>query len=711
MSVLESIRKRAGLLVILIGASMVIFVLEDALTSGRFFFGGSNENTVAMVNGKKLEYQDLNNRVDEMLTMEKTAKGSDALDNATYNNTVQSAYEEMLNKMLFTPQFKKLGIAVTDSELTDLMLGKHPAPEIVQAFTDPNTGQIYKGLQDPRTGGLDMNKVVMYVKQMKTEQEMAMWTLREDEIREHQLNNKYFDLLRNGLFVTDAEAKQDAEDATKQYNISYALEKYSSIPDNSITLTDQDIQSWYEKHSYQFYQDEKTVKADYITFKADPTLKDLSDLQNDVDSIAKAFKNLKPADDSIFIVDKSDNHFFDKKYYRKGALPQSIDSIMCNSEKGFVYGPYKENQEYRIVKLIDIANMPDSVEVAHIIFPADKSGDFSKAKIMADSIKKIATPDNFASLARQYSQDQQSAQKGGDLGWFTQGKLLPEMDKACFAANKGDIIELKSQYGYHLLYIEDEPEKSDHYQVGTIVKEIEPSKETTDSVFALASSFSGQHPTSELFEKAADAMNKRIADLKENDEKVAGIDNPKEFIRWAFQAKQGDVSGVFDAGNNVYLVAHLVQITPRGIAPLDQVKDIARPMALQYKKAEKLITDMKTAAQGVSDIGALARKLGIQAQSAMHITFMTHTIPGLGIEEALLGVMSGIKPQTMSPPFRGESGVFIIRVDSVSTPAAGLDFRYVQAQQEDVLRRRAEYDAYDALAKNANLVSHLGKFY
>ncbi len=711
MSVLESIRKRAGLLVLLIGASMVIFVLEDALTSGRFFFGGGNENTVATVNGKKLNYQDLNNKVEEMLSIEKTAKGTEALDNGTYNNTVQGAYEEMVNKMLLGPQMKMLGIAVTDSELTDLMLGKHPAPEIVEAFTDPNTGQIYKGLQDPRTGGLDMNKVVLYVKQMKTEQELAMWTLRENEIREHQLSNKYFDLLRNGLFVTDAEAKQETEDATKFYNISYVLQKYSSLPDNSVTLTDQDMQSWYNRHLYEFNQDEKTTKVDYVTFRADPTPRDMSDLQKDVDSIASAFRKLKAGDDSIFIVDKSDNHSFDKKYYKHSDLPQSIDSIMCSSAPGFVYGPYKENNEYRIAKLIGVEEMPDSVKVAHIIFPADKGGDFSKAKIMADSIKKIITPDNFASLAHQYSQDQESAQKGGDLGWFTQGKLLPEMDKACFAANKGDILEIKSPYGYHLIYVEDENDKSKHYQVGVIVKKIGPSRETTDSVFSLASSFSGKHPSTEMFEKAAGDMNKRVADLKENDEKVPGIDNPKELIRWAFQAKQGDVSGVFDGGNNLYIVAHLEQITPRGTAPFDQVKDEVRPLALQELKAQKLIASMKSAAQGASGIEAVAQKLGVQPQTAMHISFDTHTVPGLGIEDALLGVMSGIKPQTLSEPFKGESGVFIIRVDSLSASPSALDFRYVQAQQQDVIRRRVEYDAYDALAKNAGLVSHLGKFY
>ncbi len=657
MSVLESIRKRAGLLVLLIGASMVIFVLEDALTSGRFFFGG-NENTVALVNGKKLDYQALNAKVEEMINIEKISKGTEALDNQTYQQTVQTAYQDLVSNMMLGPQLKKLGISVPDSEVADLMLGSHPAPEIIQYFTDPQTGRILKNFVDPRTGGLNMNTVVQYVKQMN-EQEQATWSLREYLIKERQLQTKYFDLIKNGLNVTDAEAKQFAEDDGKYYDISYVLEKYSSIPDNGVTVTDQDIQSYYNEHLYEFNQTEESRKIDYVTFFASPTERDLSDLKRKVDSIATVFKSTKPADDSALIVEESDDHMYDKNYHKEGMLDPTIDSIMSHSEKGAVYGPYKENNEYRIAKLLDVADMPDSVKVAHIIIAADK-GDYTKAKIMADSLKKIITVDNFADLAKKYSADQESGQKGGDLGWFTQGRLLPEMEKATFFANKGEINVVKTQYCYHLMLVEDQSEKAKHLKVGIIIKKIGPGIETVRDVYAQASSFSGKHSTSETFEQSADQLNKRLADLKENDQTVAGIQTPKELVRWAYSSKAGDVSGVFDVGGDKYVVAHLVQVTPMGTSPLAMVKDEVKLKALQDKKAQKLMADMKTASQGISNVKALGQKLGVAEASAQRILFQTYSIPGLGKEDAVLGTMAGLKPQTMSQPIQGTTGVYVI---------------------------------------------------
>jgi peptidyl-prolyl cis-trans isomerase D len=707
MSVLESIRKRAGLLVLLIGASMVIFVLEDALTSGRFFFGG-NENTVALVNGKKLDYQALNAKVEEMLNIEKISKGTEALDNQTYQQTVQTAYQDLLTNMMLGPQLKKLGISVPDSEVADLMLGSHPAPEIIQYFTDPQTGRILKNFVDPRTGGLNMNIVVQYVKQMN-EQEQATWSLREYLIKQRQLQSKYFDLIKNGLNVTDAEAKQLNDDDNKYYNISYVLEKYSSIPDNGVTVTDQDIQSYYNQHLYEFNQTEETRKIDYVTFFATPTERDLSDLKRKVDSLTTVFKSTKPADDSSLIVEESDEHLYDKNYHKVGTLDPSIDSIMSHSEKGTVYGPYKENNEWRIAKLLDVQDMPDSVKVAHIIIAADK-GDYTKAKIMADSLKKIITPENFAEFAQKYSADQESGQKGGELGWFTEGRLLPEMEKATFFGNKGDIAEVKTQYGYHLMYVEDQSEKAKHLKLGIIIKKIGPGTETVKDVYHQANTFSGNNSTSETFTKAADQMNKRVADLKENEQTVAGLQTPKELIRWAYGAKTGEVSGVFDVGGDKYVVAHLIEVTPMGTSPLALVKDDVKIKALQDKKAQKLMADMKTAEQGVANVTALSQKLGVPEARAQRLVFQTYSIPGLGKEDALLGTMTGLKPQTLSQPIQGTTGVYVIQVDSVFTPDPS-NYRMVQAQQQETMRNGVIQDGFDALERKAGLVSHLGKFY
>ena len=149
-----------------------------------------------------------------------------------------------------------------------------------------------------------------------------------------------------------------------------------------------------------------------------------------------------------------------------------------------------------------------------------------------------------------------------------------------------------------LLYIADQDEKSKFLHVGIVTKNIGPSTETMNGVFSQASSFAGKNTTGESFEAMADKMNKRVADVKENDADCSGTYSPKELIRWAYTAKTGDISSVFDVGGFKYVVAHLVQITPKGTSPLDIVRDEVKNKAMQEKKAEKLIADMKSAMAG-----------------------------------------------------------------------------------------------------------------
>ena len=231
-----------------------------------------------------------------------------------------------------------------------------------------------------------------------------------------------------------------------------------------------------------------------------------------------------------------------------------------------------------------------------------------------------------------------------------------------------------------------------------------------NTVFSQASTFAGKCSNADAFEAQADKMNKRTADLKENDQSVPGFTSPKDMVRWAFIAKQGDISQVFDVGGNRYVVAHLVQISPKGISPLEVVKDEVKLKALQDKKAEKLIGDMKAAMQGATNIASLGQKVNTPAATQQRLSFAMYNIPGMGREDALLGTMAAIKPNTLSQPIQGEAGVYVIQVDSVYTSGAS-DFRMVQQQKQQALQSRTQNDLYNALQKKSNFVNHMGKFF
>ncbi|HXP51508.1 MAG TPA: SurA N-terminal domain-containing protein, partial [Bacteroidia bacterium] len=228
MSILETIRRRANvLIVILIGGALLVFILEDALTSGKFFFSG-DENVVASANGQKLQFKDLNAKIEEVEAIQKITRQTNTLDNETMNQIQQSVFAEKVSDMILGTEYKKLGISITDDELTDLMLGEHLSPEVIKHYlTDPRTGRLYDQVVDPRTGGVNRAVWVNYVKNMKDEQEYD-YKLTEEQVKVNSLQQKYFALIRGSLFYTDAQAKQAMLDENKYYNISYVLKRYNT---------------------------------------------------------------------------------------------------------------------------------------------------------------------------------------------------------------------------------------------------------------------------------------------------------------------------------------------------------------------------------------------------------------------------------------------------------------------------------------------------
>ncbi len=705
MSVLEFIRKYIKWIVGLIGLTLVIFVGEDALTSGKFFFGGG-DNTVAIINGKKVDYIKFNPQIQTALEREKASMGTESLGDSAQNMVMQATYKNMIFHALLDPEFKKLGVNVPDSEVVSLMLGPNPAPDIYRMFSDGHGG-LNKQFVDKRTGGLDMSMVIRYVKQMN-EQDQARWELTEDKIKEDDLRAKYFYLLLNGICVPDAMAKQDNDDATKTYDISYVLKRYTDIPDNSVTVTDQDLKDYYNAHIYEYYSQQEIRKVDYVTFAANPTDIDMKNIKINVDSMYAHFKNEKPSEDSSFVIG-TDAGTFDYHYHKAGDLPATIDSIMTHSKVGDIYGPYQEDGKYKIAKLTGIAELPDSIKYSQIFIPAPNN-DFDKVKPFADSIKNVATPENFAQLAKDNSKDPESSAKGGDMGWVSRGKgaeFPADLEHQTFFGKVGNVIQLKLQQGFLILCVMEQSERHTNYQVGIAMKNIEPSDSTQKAVFAQASDFEGKNHTGDLFEKAVGQMNRRVIDLSENEASIAGFQTPKEFIKWTYTQKEGDVSDVIPVGDNKNVVAHIMQVTKMGTIPLEQVKEQVKAQVLKEKKAEKVIADMKAAG---NNMAAVAQKTGSKVDTAKGLTFDSYSLPTLGREDAVIGTMSAMNTGTVSQPIKGEQGVYVIRVENTYY-ANKMDFHITQMREVESKRNTAANEAYNALEKKAGVVSHFGRYY
>jgi peptidyl-prolyl cis-trans isomerase D len=259
--------------------------------------------------------------------------------------------------------------------------------------------------------------------------------------------------------------------------------------------------------------------------------------------------------------------------------------------------------------------------------------------------------------------------------------MVPQFNDACFNGKKGDLTIVQTQFGFHLIEIQDQGEKVRKVQVGTIVRNIEPSNETYDAVFAQASAFYSENNSSANFTKATESgdLLKRVAEIKVNDKTIAGLDSPRELIRWAFNNEKGSVSAPFQFEKS-FVVAHLSEVKEEGIAPMAQVEIQIELGAKKAKKAQQFMTEMA----GATSLQDLATKVGGQVENAKNVTFASYSVPGMGQEPRIIGMVPTLQKGQMSIPLEGQTGVFVIMVDDVVSAEEITDYSAAKMQLEQL---------------------------
>ncbi len=716
MSVLEKIRSKTGLLVGIVGLALLIFVLESLLGSGGALFS-SQDRLVGIIDGDKVDATHFKTKVDEQVAQIQKANPNAQMDEKTKEQIIDQVWNQMINDEVIKTQFKKVGVAVSDDELYDLML-VHPHAYVIQQLTDQQTGKVYEQFARP-DGTLDPAKLNGFVNQMTAEQE-TFWKQLEKSIIEVRTAEKYNNLLKKGLYVTTAEAKDAFVAQTKQVNTNFVMKRYASVSDSTVKVTDDDIAAYYNKHKNEFKVKETTRKIEYIAYDVMPSKLDYEDLQKEAVAIAEAFKTKSAKEDSSYIAQESDGEQVVISNFSKKNMIIS-DSTVFGAPKGTVYGPYTEGTFIKIYKLVDVKSIADSAKVRHILIglqsqKSQKQRTPEAARRMADSLLVLlkAKQVSFDTLVKTVSDDGGSLNNGGDYGWFDENKGFVEAFKSAgLEGTVGNISIVPTQFGFHIIEVLGVSKtRHNSYKVAQISKLIAPSSETTQDYFKQASDFAGQNQTTDLFNKSVEAqkLNKRIADnIKENEKTIAGLENPKELIRWVYKSKKGEISPVFEFKDR-FIVANLVSVKERGVAPLEEVKEDAKAKAIRDKKAETFITEFNTKAGAAKTAEDIAAKMGLMPEKADNLTFSSYNVAAIGREDALIGTATSMKANTTSKAIKGDNGVFIVCVTSVNEMPLPKDFKAKQKEVEQANASRVDYELYEALKDKATIEDHRGKF-
>lgn len=693
MAVIGKIREKSTLILIIIGGALLAFVLGDLLGNKGSMGGPVN---IGEINGQEIQGLDFETRVSKNIADYEERNSVPATEEVT-SSIRDMVWNQLLIDYIVKKEIEKLGIEVSPEELFDMVRGNDPHPQVRQAFSNPQTGQF------------NPDDVIRYLKTMDQDpsgKAKNQWIQFEKSIKEERLQAKYYNLIKKGLYPTLTEAKRYYSDASKMFNVRFVAKRYATLIDSTIEVSDKELKAYYTENIKKYQQEEPIREIKYVTYQILPS-------ENDKQETEKWFKEkieefTASTDDSLFLAANSDGTPTFTYFAKASGLPDRLDTVVFNMEKGQVFGPYVEFNTYKASKIIDFKLSPDSVKARHILINIE--GDTARAVALVDSLKSLVVSKKrkFEDLAKEFSKDFGSAQEGGSLGWFKEGVMVPPFNDACFKGKKGDLPIVTSQFGIHFIEILDKGIESKKVQLATLERKIEPSGATFDKYFNDATAFSIKYNSAETFVKGAEenGLNLRSQELKQADRFVVDLESPRELIRWAFSGKVNEISDPFRFGEK-FVVACITDAKEKGDIPFEKVKDNVTVEVRKNKKAEQFIKELSSA----SNIDELSQKLNLPLERGDNISFSSFSVPGMGREPYVVGKLTTLKKGQMSIPIKGDQGVYVVYIENIIEAPEVSDYSGYKTSIKQSWASRVNNEVFEALKENANIIDDRAKFY
>ncbi|MFB9056982.1 SurA N-terminal domain-containing protein [Mariniflexile ostreae] len=699
MAVLNKIRQRSLFLILIIALALFSFVLADLFRNGDALTAKS-QNIVATINGKDITRDDFLQKVE--IAQKQSGQ------NATSTQVMNRVWDQEVRQAIMETQFEKLGITVEKDQMRDLLkTALASSPEFMN-----------------EAGLFDENKLNEYIINLKetSPAAYASWIDYEKSLAANALQQNYYNMVKAGLTGTLAEGTLEYNLESNKVDLEYVQIPYTSIADSTVKVSNADVKKYVSENKKQ-YKVDASRDIRYVEFNETVTVEDeaaikksLTTLLNDREEYNKAlnaneeivgFRNTKDA--GAFVNSNSDLKFDDRFVFKSNLPSVAADSIF-NLNVGGMYGPYKDNDYFKISKVIAVTTQPDSVKARHILIPfigsrsATEGTTMTKdaAKHVADSLVTLfrSNKSKFAEAAKDLSADTGSAANGGDLGYFTAGQMVPEFNDFTFQGKTGDVGVVETIFGYHVIDIQEQKNAQRAIKVATLARKAEPSEETISKVFRDASNFEINIHKKDFDEvlKESNQTARPVNGIKILDENIPGIGNQRPVVRWAFEdgTKVGDVKRFNVSGG--YAIVQLVAKHEAGLMAVEEAKATAIPAIRKAKKA-KIIRDRVSA----TTLEDLAKAENTSVKSASAVNMKNPTLSGAGREPMVIGTAFALKAGETSKLVEGNNGVYMVKVTKV-VPAPTLDnyqafANRVESQKVNVVNSKL----YNALKEAAEI--------
>ena len=649
MASLQRIRNHGALLIAIVGLAMLAFILGDFLNSGSSFFNRSREN-VGVIEGQKIHYTEYEAAKEQLTEVYKIESGRSDFDEDLHAQIRNQVWNMFVMDYTMRAQAKKIGMDITADELTELCVGEnvHQILRGRRAFYGEDgqySREIVKNLIAAINEGSEDGEQNANLQQAKT-----YWMYWEKAVRMSYMQEKYTSLLQHLLKANSLDAEYAFDARQKGVSAEYVMQPYFSVADSLVKVSDRDIKKLYAQHKEQYKQTpNRAIK--YIAFDIVPSEDDFKAAETLMNNLKEEFQS---AEDVSLVVNTNSDIMYDGRDYSEETVPAQFKEFAFakGAKAGDCTEILFENNTYAMARIMQAGySLPDSVELKAIV---------------------------------EGGEDQ-------ELGWFKAADLPKNIAEPALAGKRGDKFTVAQGMGEQTYEIMEIGKPTPKVKLAILAREVTPSSKTYSIIYNNAKQFIVNNNNAEALEAAAQEAGMTVVpqfNLTATTDKVGQLAASRPIVRWAFEAKEGQVSDVFECGQQ-FIVAALTEVNDGDYRPLEAVRAELTYEATNNAKAAYIKKELK----GVESLEAAAQIMGQKVQSVERVSLADSRFGNAGMEPAVIGAAIAQGENALSEPIQGNMGVFVVKTGAANNAEGTFNAESEKAQ----LSSRFAYLPYQAI--------------